>query len=86
MQNDDEIIGLIQQVLAEVAPTRTADFANITMDTNIEALGLDSIATMEMVNFIEEKIDTTFPDEELAKVQKIGDLAGLVKGGRISAN
>ena len=86
MQNDDEIIGLIQQALAEVAPTRTADFANITMDTNIEALGLDSIATMEMVNFIEEKIDTTFPDEELAKVQKIGDLAGLVKGGRISAN
>jgi acyl carrier protein len=37
-----------------------------------------------MVNFIEEKIDVTFPDEELARVQKIGDLVGLVRGGRTS--
>ncbi|MBX2796236.1 MAG: acyl carrier protein [Myxococcales bacterium] len=86
MQNDDEIIELIKQALAEVAPTRTADFQSIALDTQIESLGLDSIATMEMVNFIEEKIEETFPDEELAKVQKIGDLAGLIKGGRISAS
>ena len=84
MQND-EIIVLIKQALAEVAPTRTADFESIDMQTQIEALGLDSIATMEMVNFIEERIDATFPDEELAKVQKIGDLAGLIRGGRVSA-
>ncbi len=83
--NDAEILTLIREALAEVAPTRTADFISIAMDNQIEALGLDSIATMEMVNFIEERIDATFPDEELAKVQKIGDLAGLVRGGRVSA-
>ena len=82
---NDEILALIQQALGAVAPTRKADFANIAADTKIEALGLDSIATMEMVNFIEERIEVTFPDEELAKVQKIGDLAGLIRGGRISA-
>lgn len=81
---NDEIMTLIQQALAEVAPTRKADFATISLETKIEALGLDSIATMEMVNFIEEKIDVTFPDEELARVQKIGDLVGLVRGGRTS--
>ncbi len=85
MQNNDEIIRLIQKALAEVAPNRTADFASIVMETKIESLGLDSIATMEMVNFIEEQIDATFPDEELAKVQKVGDLAGLIRGGRVSA-
>lgn len=84
MQNE-EIITLIKQALAEVAPTRTSDFEAITMDTLIESLGLDSIATMEMVSFIEERVDNTFPDEELAKVQKIGDLAGLIRGGRVSA-
>lgn len=81
---NDEIMTLIQQALGQVAPTRKADFAAITADTKIEALGLDSISTMEMVNFIEERIDVTFPDEELAKVQKIGDLVGLVRGGRTS--
>jgi acyl carrier protein len=65
--------------------TRRAEFANLSLETKIEALGLDSIATMEMVNFIEERIEVTFPDEELAKVQKVGDLAGLIRGGRINA-
>lgn len=83
--NNDEILALIQSALAEVAPNRTADFTNITFDTKIESLGLDSIATMEMVGFLEERTNNTFPDEELARVQKIGDLAGLVRGGRISA-
>jgi acyl carrier protein len=82
---NDEIVALIQQALASVAPTRRADFANLALETKIEALGLDSIATMEMVNFIEERIEVTFPDEELAKVQKVGDLAGLIRGGRVNA-
>lgn len=82
---NDEIMALIKQALSDVAPSRKADFANITVETKIEALGLDSISTMEMVNSIEEKIETTFPDEELAKVQRIGDLVGLVRGGRVSA-
>ncbi|MCB9687278.1 MAG: acyl carrier protein [Alphaproteobacteria bacterium] len=81
---NDEIMALIQEALVAVAPTRKADFANLVADTKIEALGLDSIATMEMVNFIEEKIEVTFPDEELAKVQRISDLVGLVRGGRTS--
>lgn len=81
---NDEILSLIQQALGEVAPTRKAEFEKLALDTKIEALGLDSIATMEMVNFIEERIDVTFPDEELAKVQRISDLVGLVRGGRTS--
>jgi acyl carrier protein len=60
--NNDEIIALIKEALAEVAPTRTSDFAAIQMDTKIEDLGLDSIATMEMVNAIEERVDSTPAD------------------------
>ncbi len=83
--NDTEILVLIKSALAEVAPDRIADFENIGLGTKIESLGLDSIATMEMVGFIEERVDATFPDEELAKVQLIGHLAGLVKGGHVGA-
>jgi acyl carrier protein len=83
--DNDQILALIKEALADVAPNRKADFANIAFDNKIEALGLDSIATMEMVNFVEEKVDATFPDEELAKVQTVRDLAGLIRDGRVSA-
>ena len=81
----NEILDLIKEALAEVAPKRKADFENVEFDTSIESLGLDSIATMEMVGFIEEKVDSTFPDEELAKVNHLRDLAGLITAGRVSA-
>lgn len=82
--NDAEIISLIKEALADVAPNRSADFANIAPETTIESLGLDSIATMEMVGFVEERVNATFPDEELTEVSKIGDLANLIRTGRAS--
>ncbi len=81
--NEAQIIDLIRKALTEVAPGR--DFSDLAEETKIETLGLDSIATMEMVGFIEEEIDTTFADEELAKVSKVRDLAGLIRGGRVDA-
>ena len=83
--NDVQTIDLIRKALNEVAPNREADFANLDPGTKIEALGLDSIATMEMIGFIEEQIDATFADEELAKVSHVRDLVGLVRGGRVDA-
>ena len=80
--NDTEIISLIQEALADVAPNRTAEFADITTETSIESLGLDSIATMEMVGFLEERVDKTFPDEELTQVTRVSHLANLVRTGR----
>jgi len=78
----EEILALVRQALGEVAPTRKADFVGITAETRIDALGLDSIATMEMVSFIEERIEVTFPDDELARVQRVGDLVALIQGSR----
>jgi len=80
--NDAEIIGIIQKALLDVAPNRASDFNDITLDTTIESLGLDSIATMEMVGFLEEQVDTTFPDEELTAVSTVGHLANLIRNGK----
>ena len=82
---DQDILDLIKEALADVAPNRTADFATIELSATIESLQLDSIATMEMVGFLEERIETTFPDEELAKVTALADLASLVRAGRVGA-
>lgn len=81
--DNDKVLSLIKSALAEVAPNRKNDFENVTLDTTIESLGLDSIATMEMVGFLEEEGDTTFPDEDLARVNALSDLAKLLTNGRL---
>ena len=48
-------------------------------DQTIEDLALDSIATMEMVGFLEDRVEATFPDEDLAQVNSVRDLANLVQ-------
>lgn len=75
---DSEILDLIREALFEVAPNK--EFPDLAMSTTIEQLALDSITTMEMVGFLEDRVDTTFPDEELAKVHALGHLASLVRG------
>lgn len=79
---DTEVLALIRQALNEVAPTRSQEFASIALETKIEDLALDSIAVMEMVSAIEDKLETMFEEAELAKVQKIADLAKLVRAAK----
>jgi acyl carrier protein len=52
---------------------------NLTQNTVISKLGLDSVAVMELVSFFEEKLNIRMPDEDLAKVQTLGDLGEVVK-------
>ena len=49
------------------------------MQLGAESLGLDSVAIMELVSFFEEKLNIRMPDEDLAKVQTLGDLGAVVK-------
>lgn len=51
----------------------------LTKETVISKLGLDSVAVMELVSFFEEKLNIRMPDEDLAKVQTLGDLGEVVK-------
>jgi len=68
---------MIKESLFEVAPTRRNEFEAVELSTAIAELKLDSIAVMEMVGCLEDRIDITFPDEELNQVKSLGDLANL---------
>jgi acyl carrier protein len=81
--SEAQILDLIRAALDEVVPDRGDEWAIVELDRTIEELELDSIATMEMVGSLEEKTDTTFPDEELPKVSTLRDLATLVQKGRL---
>lgn len=70
----------ITQLFAQAAQeVNGKKLANLTKDTVISKLGLDSVAVMELVSFFEEKLNIRMPDDDLAKVQTLGDLGALVQ-------
>ncbi len=70
----------ITQLFAQAAQeVNGKKLANLTKETVISKLGLDSVAVMELVSFFEEKLNIRMPDDDLAKVQTLGDLGALVQ-------
>ena len=53
-------------------------FENLDKATVISDLGLDSVALIELIGYLEEKLQIRIPDEELADVQTLGDLNDIV--------
>jgi acyl carrier protein len=70
------IPSLFQQAALEVSGKKLDNLSGATV---ISKLGLDSVAVMELVAHFEEKLNIRMPDEDLAKVQTVADLGGLVK-------
>lgn len=71
-----DIIHLFKQAALEVNGKK---LDQLSKDTVISKLGLDSVAVMELVSYFEEKLNIRMPDEDLAKVQTLGDLGAVVK-------
>jgi acyl carrier protein len=76
MHTDEEIIALFKKAVFEVDQKKLGE---LTLETEISALGLDSVATMEVIGALEEKLSVRFPDEELATLKSVGDLTALVR-------
>jgi acyl carrier protein len=50
----------------------------LTRDTVITSLGMDSVTTMELIAYFEEKLQIRIPDEDLGRVRTLGDLHDIV--------
>lgn len=66
----------VEEALAEVA---TTEIGEITAQTELAELGLDSISWGEMIIILEEKIDVTIEPEEMEQLKTFGDLQELVE-------
>ncbi|MFZ5479923.1 MAG: acyl carrier protein [Myxococcota bacterium] len=73
---------LIKAAVTAVDTSKAAKLANIRPETEIRELGLDSVATMEMVGFLEEKLETQFSDEVMVRINTFGDLVALIEKSR----
>jgi acyl carrier protein len=88
----DELLALVAAGMAHVTG-RPAPA--LTLDADIDTLGLDSLQTLELVAWAEERLSVRVPDEALARVGSIGDLsaaltaqlpAGRLPAGRLPAS
>ena len=67
----------LDTVLEVIAEFVDVDPADITLDTTIESLKIDSLDMVEIVMSLEEKYDIQI--EEQGEIKKIGDLVELIE-------
>ncbi len=77
-----EAMELIKAAITAVDTSKAGKLATIKPETEIRDLGLDSVATMEMVGYLEEKLDVQFSDEVMVRINTFGDLVQLIEKNR----
>lgn len=73
--SDFDFYTFFNQAAFEVSGKR---FENLHKSTVISDLGLDSVALIELIGYIEEKLGIRIPDEDLAGVQTLEELDAVV--------
>jgi acyl carrier protein len=82
----DNSVGDIREIIFDTLrsslqkPVEFSDQTNIVND-----LGLDSVAVMDFVMEIEDRLDISIPLDRVAEVEMLGDLISTVHGLKRSA-
>ena len=75
MKSHQDLIALFKQVAKEVDKR---DFPELTGDSVISDLGIDSLSMMQIVGEMELKLDIMIPDEDLVELVTVKDLLEVV--------
>ena len=76
MKSTQDLIALFKQVAKEVDKR---DFQELTGDSVISDLGIDSLSMMQIVGEMELKLDIMIPDEDLVELVTVKDLLEVVE-------
>ncbi len=74
-QSDQELLSLFAEAAWEVDQR---EFEDLSLDTRISDLGVDSVALLEIFGYVEEELDVYLPQEDLAQVKTLRDLGALL--------
>jgi acyl carrier protein len=70
---------LIQRVLKVIATSKRIPPETVTIDSDFQALGIDSMDAVEILFALENEFDITIPDEEARAVRNIRDMCAGVE-------
>ena len=73
--NEEQVLALVREKLEEI---KVEGAAEATMDTTWEALEVDSLDLVELVQSLEDEYDVRIEDEQLKPVKTVGDAVRLV--------
>ncbi len=73
----DDIQAQVQEIICEQLDVKAEDVA--AEKTFTDDLGADSLAIVELVLALEEKFDVKIPDDEVDKIQTVGDAISYIK-------
>jgi acyl carrier protein len=82
LDREDELLALLSRAALDVAGRR---LEGLDMDTRLAAFGIDSVGVLEMVTYIEDALGLRFPDDEIARLVTVRDVAMLIERTRRSA-
>jgi acyl carrier protein len=80
---DDEVLCLVRDTLCAIAPKERERFQRLTLSSELGHIGVDSLQTLEMIGRLEDLLCRTFDERELGKLRRIGDIATLIREGRL---
>jgi acyl carrier protein len=69
---------LIQRVLKVIATSKRIPLETVTIESDFQALGIDSMDAVEILFALENEFDITIPDEEARAVRSIRDMCAGV--------
>jgi acyl carrier protein len=70
---------LIQRVLKVIATSKRIPLETVTIDSDFQALGIDSMDAVEILFALENEFDITIPDEQARSVRGIRDMCAGVE-------
>ena len=79
---DMDVIALFEKAVWEVDQKR---FDNLQPSAKISSLGIDSVAMLEVIGYLEEELEIHLSDEQLADIETVGDLTDVISRASAAA-
>ena len=76
MSETKNLLPMFKEVAARVDKR---SFDDVTRDSVITDLGIDSLSMMQIVGEMETELDLQIPDEDLVEIETVGDLCSKVE-------
>ncbi len=65
---------LIQRVLKVIATSKRIPVETVTIDSEFQQLGIDSMDAVEILFALENEFDVSIPDDEVRNVRNVRDM------------
>lgn len=75
-----ETVNIIELFKKAVLEIEKKDLGNVDETSQLASFGFDSVTTMEILAEIEDELSIEYPEDELANLETLGDLAQLTRG------